>query len=268
MLSIGELAHRTGVSRRMLRHWDEFGLLKPWAVDERSGYRRYAPSQADRVHAIAALRAVGFGLQEVKDLLSSQLTDDRLRELLHAREQELATRIDEASAHLTEVRQRLRSLERGRNVTMRTLELGPLPPLRLAGLQAHVIDESEIGGAVHELLPDLRRRLASHDLTDTDVLLTYYGPPGDVPIEVRVGVEATDELAALLDLTILEVPGADRGVTVQYDDAPGGVGDAWIMLDAALEKYELQMTGVYRQIVRADGPVRLQAPVAPSSASC
>lgn len=41
MLSIGEVAHATGVSRRMLRHWEDIGLLAPTAVDEFTGYRRY-----------------------------------------------------------------------------------------------------------------------------------------------------------------------------------------------------------------------------------
>lgn len=69
MLSIGEVAHATGVTRRMLRHWEDVGLLEPAAVDEHTGYRRYAHSQVGRVRAIAALRAVGFGLEAIKDLL-------------------------------------------------------------------------------------------------------------------------------------------------------------------------------------------------------
>lgn len=34
MLSIGEIAHLTGVSRRMLRHWEEVGLIVPAAIDD------------------------------------------------------------------------------------------------------------------------------------------------------------------------------------------------------------------------------------------
>lgn len=45
MLSIGEIAHSTGVSRRMLRHWEDEGLLTPAVTDPVTGYRRYQDSQ-------------------------------------------------------------------------------------------------------------------------------------------------------------------------------------------------------------------------------
>jgi DNA-binding transcriptional MerR regulator len=258
MLSIGELAGRTGVSRRMLRHWGDVGLLSPAAVDEQTGYRWYARGQAGRVRAIATLRAVGFGLDEIADLLGSRLTESRLVELLRVREGELAAQIDEASARLTEVRKRLHALERGRHVTMDSLELAAIPPLHLACLQAQVADETEIGHVVGELLTRLREHLGARHLDDADIVITYFGPPGDARIEVSAGIEAAADVAGL---TSVDVPGAERGVTVRYDNGPGGVGDAWITLDAALEPYGLRTTGVYRQRVPAAGPVRLQAPV-------
>lgn len=267
MLSIGELAHRTGVSRRMLRHWDECGLVKPSTVDGRNGYRWYAPSQVGRVRAIVALRAVGFGLEQIGDLLGSRLTWERLRGLLQERERELAAQIDEASARLEQVRGRLRRLEKGHRVTMSTLELGPLPPLCLAGVRVKVADESEIGGAVNEVLPRLRRRSDACGLRGADVVLTYVGPAGEAFIEVGAGVRVQEGAAVPAGLTVERVPGADQGVTVRYDHAPEGVGDAWILMDAALEEYGLRMGGVYRQVLTWQGPVLLQAPVAPVS-SC
>ena len=116
MLSIGELAHRTGVSRRMLRHWEEIGLLAPAEVDDRTAYRKYSVSQTGRVRAIAALRAVGFGLDAIADLLDSDLSETRLVALLRAREVDLLAQISEASTRLQEVRERLDSLEEGRRV--------------------------------------------------------------------------------------------------------------------------------------------------------
>src|SRR5699024_381434 len=44
-LSIGEIAHRTSTTRRMLRHWERLGLIQPAEVDPHTGYRRYAASQ-------------------------------------------------------------------------------------------------------------------------------------------------------------------------------------------------------------------------------
>ena len=44
-LTIGEFSSLSRISIRMLRHYDEHGLLRPDSVDPASGYRRYLPGQ-------------------------------------------------------------------------------------------------------------------------------------------------------------------------------------------------------------------------------
>ncbi len=257
MLRIGEVAHRTAVSRRMLRHWEDVGLLAPAAVDEHTGYRRYAPSQVGRIRAIAALRAVGFGLDEVADLLDGRLSQRRLVQLLRDRERELVAEIDEASARLGEVRRRLIALQEGHRTIMQNLELTALPALRLASLSAVVRDESEIADAVADLLPRLRSLLDTHELVGDEIVLTYDGTAEET-IVVTAGVPVTDGRVPGLDIT--EVPGAERGAAVRFDEKPS-VGDAWVALDAHLEGSGLRTTGVYRQVLSRDGGVVLAAPV-------
>lgn len=260
MLSIGEVAHATGVSRRMLRHWEDIGLLAPTAVDEFTGYRRYARSQVGRVRAIAALRAVGFGLDAIADLLGGQLSQRRLVQLLRAREGELVAQIDEASARLSEVRRRLTALQRGHRSIMNNLERGALPAIRLASLHTFVGDESEIGDAVAQLLPRLRDQLASQGISDVDIVLTYDGTADDA-IVVTAGTPTAD--AVVPGLEVLEVAGADPGATVRFDTPPGDIGDAWIALDANLAENGQETTGVYRQTLTRQGGIVLQAPVKP-----
>ena len=260
MLSIGELAHRTGASRRMLRHWEDVGLLQPARVDTVTGYRRYDLSQTGRVHAITALRAVGFGLESIADLLSSALAEERLVALLRARELELQSLISEASVHLHQVRQRLSSLEEGHRAIMNTLQLGPIPALRLAALRSRVSDESEIGAAVNDLRGALARHLPGPGGQRPEVVMAYDGVADPDSIWVSVGVDATD--AGLPDgLDLLTLAGAERAASVRYETAPRSVGDAWISLDARLEEQGLRTQGVYRQTVTAGGEVILQAPV-------
>jgi DNA-binding transcriptional MerR regulator len=262
MLSIGEIAHTTGVSRRMLRHWEQAGLIAPVSVDERTGYRRYSPTQVGRVRAISALRSVGFGLAQVVDLLDhSRLTEDRLVALLHEREHELVTRIDEDSARLAVVRERLDAIQRGQDVIMTTMELGALPPLRLASLTATAGDESEIGEAIAALLPRLREHLDRRGTPDGPIVLTYDGAADERSIVVAAGATADDDPGDTSELAIVEVGEADLGVTVRFDVPPSDIGDAWISLDTGLEAYGLETTGVYRQVLTPRGGVILQAPV-------
>ena len=75
MLKIGEFSKLSRVSVRMLRHYDEVGLLAPSEVDPMTGYRYYSERQLITAGRIAALRALGFGLSETRELL--RLYDDR-----------------------------------------------------------------------------------------------------------------------------------------------------------------------------------------------
>lgn len=69
-MTIGEFAKKHNVTPKLLRHYDDMGLLKPVAVDESSGYRRYSPEQSQLLRFILLLKSVGFSLTEVKDVLS------------------------------------------------------------------------------------------------------------------------------------------------------------------------------------------------------
>ena len=257
MLSIGEIAHSTGVSRRMLRHWEELGLLEPAWVEESTGYRRYEQSQIGRVRAVASLRALGFGLEAVADLLDAHLTEQRLVALLQAREQELVLQVDEASARLAEVRSRLASVEKGNHTIMSTLQLVSLPALRLSAVRTTVRDEAEIPHAAGEAVAMLRDHLSSHDVRDVEVVLTYDGTSDD-SIVVTAGIEAGPRAG---QLDVVEVPAVREGVSVTFEERPAVVADAWIALDSELEGRGLRTTGVYRQIMTTDGAVTLQAGV-------
>ena len=68
LLSIGELARRTGVSTSALRYYDELGLVPPAARE--SGRRRYDTSAVAQVGVIVFLREVGFSLADIASFLA------------------------------------------------------------------------------------------------------------------------------------------------------------------------------------------------------
>src|SRR5436305_1421879 len=70
MLNIGEFARLGQVSPRMLRHYDQLGLLTPEQVNDGTGYRSYAVHQLERLHQLLALRDLGFKLEQIGDLLA------------------------------------------------------------------------------------------------------------------------------------------------------------------------------------------------------
>jgi DNA-binding transcriptional MerR regulator len=65
LLTIGEFARLSRLSQKALRLYDELGLLRPFRVDEWSGYRYYAPSQLERARLVAWLRRLGMPLAQI-----------------------------------------------------------------------------------------------------------------------------------------------------------------------------------------------------------
>lgn len=106
LLSIGELAERTGVATTALRYYDERGLVRP--VVRASGRRRYATSAIAEVGVILFLSEVGFSLAKIGSLISGSEQRRSWREIVDRKLVELAEqqhRLDVARAALEHARQ-------------------------------------------------------------------------------------------------------------------------------------------------------------------
>src|SRR5215475_14366484 len=65
-LTIQEVSRRSGLSEPTLRYYEEIGLIGPVARDERSGHRRYRDEDLDTLQALACLRAMGVGIEDMR----------------------------------------------------------------------------------------------------------------------------------------------------------------------------------------------------------
>jgi DNA-binding transcriptional MerR regulator len=82
LLTIGELARRSGLSAKALRHYDRRGLLRPTEVNPGSGYRWYSIEQLDDAVFIQRLRALDLPLDEVRRLLDLRCNQAAVRDVL------------------------------------------------------------------------------------------------------------------------------------------------------------------------------------------
>ena len=69
MFKIGEFSKLTQVSIRMLRYYDEIGILKPANIDSFTGYRMYSADQIPLLQKIILLRDAKFSTAEIKDII-------------------------------------------------------------------------------------------------------------------------------------------------------------------------------------------------------
>lgn len=84
--SVGQLARASGLSVRVLRHWDALGLVSPERTP--SGHRRYGPAQVTRLYRAVALRRTGLGLRQIAALLADEDPDPTATLKGHLREVE------------------------------------------------------------------------------------------------------------------------------------------------------------------------------------
>ena len=68
-MNIGEAAGSSGVSAKMIRHYEALGLL-PAARRAESGYRQYAQNDVHNLRFIRHARDLGFSLSEIAELVS------------------------------------------------------------------------------------------------------------------------------------------------------------------------------------------------------
>jgi MerR family copper efflux transcriptional regulator len=105
VMHIGEVATRTELSLRSLRHWEEVGLLTPSGRTD-GGFRLYTESDVDKILVIRRMKPLGFSLDEMKavmgdlEVLDDPATDEAARS--SARE-----RLEAVSRDAAERRQRL-----------------------------------------------------------------------------------------------------------------------------------------------------------------
>jgi MerR family transcriptional regulator, copper efflux regulator len=76
-MQIGEIASQTGVSAKMIRHYEAIGLIAT-GVRRANGYRDYGTQDIHELRFIRRARDLGFPLDEIRSLLD--LWRDRARQ--------------------------------------------------------------------------------------------------------------------------------------------------------------------------------------------
>lgn len=68
-MNIGEAAKASGISTKMIRHYETLGII-PKAVRSDAGYRKYSDSDINILKFVKRARGLGFSMKEIKKLVN------------------------------------------------------------------------------------------------------------------------------------------------------------------------------------------------------
>lgn len=98
-MNIGEAAKASGVSAKMIRHYESVGLF-PEALRNEAGYRQYTAKEVGTLRFVRHSRDLGFSIEQIRELLG--LWQDRKRPSRQVRAL--------AQAHIEELDEKLKDL--------------------------------------------------------------------------------------------------------------------------------------------------------------
>jgi DNA-binding transcriptional MerR regulator len=227
MLTISEFARLGQVSPRMLRHYDETGLLTPAKVDVQTGYRLYDVAQLARLHRLVALRELGFSLEQIRPILKEELPAGELRGMLRMRKAQIEQNLAGEQARLGLIEARLRALERGQVMELHGALVKHSEPARIAeaAVSAPGFGPENICPVFRPLFQRVKANLRDRGIRPGINIARYEGPAEDGSVVLHVGFDiggqdaSADGLVRVTDLPSVRVAAVVHRGTME-DIAP------------------------------------------------
>ena len=108
-MNIGEAARLSGVSAKMVRHYESLGLL-PQVSRTEAGYRQYGPAEVHTLRFIRRARELGFSMSEIAGLLKLWQNRRRASADVKCIAQAHVADLDRRIAEMTSMRRTLETL--------------------------------------------------------------------------------------------------------------------------------------------------------------
>jgi len=195
MLNIGEFARLGQVSPRMLRHYDEIGLLHPKEVDPSTGYRLYEVAQLQRLHRLLALRDLGFTLEQIQQMLTEEPSVEQLRGMLLLRQAQIEQGIAGEKDRLRRVEAQLRAIERSDIVLSVDATVKMTERIRLAEStgEAAGFGHENLNPVFKRIVPEILGHLGRCGVRPRMMVAWYEEPADDGSVVAHVGFDIGDQ---------------------------------------------------------------------------
>lgn len=247
MFKIGELSQLTRVSVRMLRYYDQAGLLKPALVDPVSGYRLYSTEQIAIVQKICLLRDMDFKLSEMAPLLDSW-HDAELEWALTKKRAEILAAIRQEQLRVAKIDRAIRDIAQEQMAVHSNVLLKAIPSYTVLSLRAVLPtyeDEGRLWEQLYAAVAFMRIELAA----GTNNLAIFYDDSAASGVDVEVAVVVKKSGQALPPLVYRQTEAVEQMACIMVYGSYDHIGPAYQAFARWLEAHQqYEMAGPCRQI--------------------
>lgn len=187
MFKIGEFSKLTKVSVRMLRYYDEVGLLKPALADPLTGYRLYATEQIPQLQRIVLLRDMAFNVVEIAEALK-QWQSSTVLELLAAKKEALQQNILRERRQIQKIETALQDFQNQSIDVHYNIVLKAIPSFWVVSLREWIPDYFSEGLLWERLYAFIQSESVALVPGDHNVAMYHNEAHLDEGVEVEVGV--------------------------------------------------------------------------------
>ncbi|MDF2885707.1 MAG: putative MerR family transcriptional regulator [Lacrimispora sp.] len=173
MLRIGDFSKLTHVSVRMLRYYENQGLIEPCFRDPVTGYRMYSAKQVPLLQKIVMLRELGFGVGETKELLLNW-DENYLTRRLGEKIQDMEEMIELEKRRIEEIRLAVTQIQSNALNQYCNISVKSVPSYPVVSLRKKVESYFEEGHLWNELMDFVCREHIEYDKSCQNGIAIYH----------------------------------------------------------------------------------------------
>jgi DNA-binding transcriptional MerR regulator len=199
MFKIGEFSQLSRVSVRMLRHYDQLGLLKPSHTDSFTNYRYYSADQLPRLNRILALRDLGFSLEQIGNMLDEELPAEQLLGMLKLKRAEIEQQMQNEQLRMARLEARIHQMNGQTESTKYDVVIREIGPQLVASYREVASDDDRI----QYMFEELEAYVMQHNARADRPPMTIYHDPeyrdenidAEVAVPLKIPIPGTDAIS-------------------------------------------------------------------------
>ena len=279
MFRIGEFSHIAQVSGRLLRYYDEIGLLSPEHTDPQTGYRYYSAEQLPRLNRILVLKELGLGLDQIAQLLGQHTSSEEIRGMLLLRKAQITQAMQDDLAQLQLVEARLDQIDDFGQTPVLDVVVKAAPPQRYLALHEVFPDVAAVRRLVIQMTAIVPHKMPSSSLGHIAFVIhsRMFDPDAldfDVGYLLSGKCPAAIQLSEDRVLTARDLPAVEMMATLVHAGRLGDIHRSYGLLGTWVEQQQWQIVGQGQQILlqlpqpsQDDAVLELQLPVSKTGTS-